>query len=73
MPKLYYRYGAVSSRKTSRLLTEIFQYNEDKDYVAAILIKPDGYARDGASTVSSRVPGLTRESDLVLKKGDPLS
>jgi len=64
MPKLYFRWGAMSSGKSTQLLVALFQYlSSDKK---ALLIKPAIDIRDGQSIVKSRVPGLTREANIIM-------
>ena len=71
MPKLHFRYGAMGSGKTTMLLVALHQYKQTGK--TAILIKPKVDTRNGPRTVWSRVPGLTREADIVLAQKDLLT
>lgn len=68
MPKLYFRYGAMGSGKTVELLVALYQYTTQHPHKQALLIKPAIDTRNGEKTVWSRVPGLSREADLVLQE-----
>jgi len=61
----------MGSGKTIRLLVALYQYEQNGK--KAMLIKPKVDVRNGAATVWSRVPGLTREADLVLGQSDVLT
>jgi thymidine kinase len=64
MPKLYFRYGAMNSGKTAHLLVAIHEYNQTGR--KTILIKPKCDTRNGQNLVWTRVPGLSRNADIIL-------
>lgn len=64
MPKLYYRYGAMGSGKTVDLLVALYDYGRNGK--SAVLIKPKVDVRHGTATVWTRVPGLSRDADIIL-------
>lgn len=66
MAKLYFRYGAMSSGKSSYLLQTAHNYSVSGRKV--ILAKPATDAKSGKN-ISSRI-GLTREIDLLIKPED---
>jgi len=66
MPHLWFRYGAMSSGKSGRLLMDIYHYTE-MDNKKAILIKP---ALDTRSEKVESRAGLSRKADIVLKVGE---
>jgi len=68
---LWFRYGAVSSGKTVRLLVEAHQYNADHTDKKAYIIKPCTDDRKGIKTIWCR-PGLTMKADLVIQKDQVL-
>jgi len=63
--KLYFRYGAMNSGKSTALLQAAFNYEERGHTV--LLAKP-AIDTKGASSVSSRL-GMTREVDLLIEPG----
>lgn len=68
MAKLYFRYGAMNSGKSSALLQAAFNYEERGHRV--LLAKP-AIDTKGDRSVSSRL-GLTREVDLLVHPADEL-
>lgn len=64
MPNLYFRYGAMNAGKTVHLLVALHQYRETGK--TAVLIKPQCDTRQGVNLVWTRVPGLSRDADIVL-------
>lgn len=66
MAKLYFRYGAMNSGKTTALLQAAFNYEERAQRV--LLAKP-AVDTKGEATVVSRL-GLARTVDLLLAPGD---
>jgi thymidine kinase len=63
MPKMYFRYGAVSSAKTLNLLAVAHQYERQGKRV--VVIKPALDTRYGPRGVVSRA-GLERDADLIV-------
>lgn len=72
MPKLYFRYGAMGSGKTVSLLVAYHQYVQH-GRKSAVIIKPAADTRQGEAAVWTRVPGLSREADLVMYPGELMS
>lgn len=66
MAKLYFRYGAMNSGKSTALLQAAYNYEERGQRV--LLAKP-AIDTKGASEISSRL-GMTREVDLLIAPGD---
>lgn len=66
MAKLYFRYGAMNSGKSSALLQAAFNYEERGHRV--LLAKP-GVDTKAEGSISSRL-GLTRAADLLIHPGD---
>lgn len=66
MAKLYFRYGAMNSGKSTMLLQTAFNYEERGHRV--LLAKP-AIDTKGANQVSSRL-GMSREVDLLLRDDD---
>lgn len=66
MAKLYFRYGAMNSGKSTMLLQTAFNYEERGHRV--LLAKPEIDTK-GANQVSSRL-GMSREVDLLLSRDD---
>ena len=66
MAKLYFRYGAMNSGKSTMLLQTAFNYEERGHRV--LLAKPEIDTK-GANQVSSRL-GMSREVDLLLSGDD---
>ncbi len=66
MAKLYFRYGAMNSGKSTALLQTAYNYEERGQYV--LLVKP-AIDTKGASQVESRL-GMTREVDILLAPDD---
>lgn len=64
MPKLYFRYGCMSSTKTANLLMTAWNYEKQNDTVW--VLKPEIDNRYGDSIIKSRV-GLERKADLIIK------
>ena len=64
MSKLYFRYGAMGSGKSSALLQVAYNYNEKGMYV--ILMKPQIDTK-AENRVSSRI-GIEREVDVLIPK-----
>ena len=62
MAKLYFRYGAMGSSKSSNALMVAFNYYEKGQ--KALLLKPSVDKRDGDRVISSRI-GLSQECELV--------
>lgn len=68
---LEFRFGTVASGKSTHLLVAIHAYKtHDKHNVMLITSGVD--TRNGRGVVWSRVPGLQRHADVVLKSGDDL-
>ena len=67
MPKLYFRYGAMSSSKTANLLMVAHNYQIQNKKV--MLIKPNIDNRFGHSLIKSRC-GLQSKTDYLLEKDD---
>ncbi len=67
MPKLFFRYGAMSSGKSTQLLVVAHQYF--KTGKRAFVIKPVQDTRDGA-LVSCRIPNMGREVDLLVNANE---
>ncbi len=68
MAKLYFRYGAMNSGKTTLLLQTCYNYEENN--MKAIIVKPSIDTK-GKTKISSRI-GLEKEVDLLLGKEDNL-
>lgn len=66
MAKLYFRYGAMNSGKSTALLQAAYNYEERGQHV--LLVKP-AIDTKGASQVESRL-GMTREVDILLAPDD---
>ncbi len=66
MAKLYFRYGAMNSGKSTSLLQAAYNYEERGQHV--LLAKP-AIDTKGASQVESRL-GMTREVDFLIGAGD---
>ncbi|MEV4737905.1 MULTISPECIES: thymidine kinase [unclassified Microbacterium] len=66
MAKLYFRYGAMNSGKSTALLQAAYNYEERGQHV--LLAKP-AIDTKGASEISSRL-GMTREVDFLLGPED---
>ncbi|WP_144874104.1 thymidine kinase [Microbacterium sp. 1.5R] len=66
MAKLYFRYGAMNSGKSTALLQAAYNYEERGQHV--LLAKP-AIDTKGASEVSSRL-GMTREVDFLIGPDD---
>lgn len=62
MAKLYFRYGAMGSSKSSNALMVAFNYEEKGQRI--LILKPGLDMRDGDRVISSRI-GLSRECELV--------
>ena len=68
MAKLYFRYGAMNSGKSSSLLQAAHNYEERGQHV--LLAKPEIDTKD-ADRVSSRL-GMSRQVDFLIRPGDDL-
>ena len=68
MSKLYFRYGAMNSGKSTALLQAAYNYEERSQYV--LLAKPAVDSK-GDRNVVSRL-GVTREVDFLVEPGDNL-
>ncbi|SIT69557.1 thymidine kinase [Microbacterium sp. RU33B] len=68
MAKLYFRYGAMNSGKSTSLLQAAFNYEERGQHV--LLAKPEIDTK-GADEISSRL-GVTRKVDFLIRPGDDL-
>ncbi len=68
MAKLYFRYGAMNSGKTTLLLQTCHNYEENN--MKAIIVKPSIDTK-GKMKIVSRI-GVEREVDLLLGKDDDL-
>ncbi|MDQ0615676.1 thymidine kinase [Microbacterium sp. W4I4] len=66
MAKLYFRYGAMNSGKSTALLQAAYNYEERGQRV--LLAKPEIDTK-GASQIESRL-GMTREVDFLIGAGD---
>lgn len=66
MAKLYFRYGAMNSGKSTALLQTAFNYEERGQAVA--LLKPRIDTK-GAESISSRL-GMDRKVDILLEEGE---
>ncbi|MFK4760476.1 thymidine kinase [Microbacterium sp. ZW T5_45] len=66
MAKLYFRYGAMNSGKSTSLLQAAYNYEERGQHV--LLAKP-AIDTKGASEISSRL-GMTREVDFLIGAAD---
>jgi thymidine kinase len=64
MPKLYFRYGTVSSAKTLNLLAVAHNYKSQGKKV--IVMKPSIDTRFGQDTVTSRA-GLEKKADVIIE------
>jgi len=62
MAKLYFRYGAMGSRKTANLLMVDFNYSERGQ--KTLVIKPRLENRDGEKVIRSRI-GLRKECQFI--------
>ena len=69
MPKMYFRYGAVSSAKTLNLLAVAHQYERQGKRV--VVIKPATDTRHSVRGVVSRA-GLERDADVIVGDGAEL-
>ncbi len=68
MAKLYFRYGAMNSGKSTSLLQAAYNYEERGQHV--VLAKPEIDTKD-ADRVSSRL-GMSRQVDFLIRPGDDL-
>ncbi|MFH8249283.1 thymidine kinase [Microbacterium sp. B2969] len=68
MAKLYFRYGAMNSGKSTSLLQAAYNYEERGQHV--LLAKPEIDTK-GADEISSRL-GVTRPVDFLVAPGDDL-
>ncbi len=68
MAKLYFRYGAMNSGKSTALLQAAYNYEERGQHV--LLAKPEIDTK-GASRISSRL-GVSREVDFLVRPADDL-
>lgn len=68
MAKLYFRYGAMNSGKSTALLQAAYNYEERHQRV--LLAKPDTDTK-GDGQIVSRL-GVTRDTDFLLRPGDDL-
>lgn len=68
MAKLYFRYGAMNSGKSTSLLQAAYNYEERGQHV--LLAKPEIDTK-GADEISSRL-GVTRKVDFLVGPGDDL-
>ena len=68
MAKLYFRYGAMNSGKSTSLLQAAYNYEERGQHV--LLAKPEIDTK-GADEISSRL-GVTRPVDFLIRPGDDL-
>lgn len=66
MAKLYFRYGAMNSGKSTALLQAAYNYEERRQRV--LLAKP-ALDTKGASQITSRL-GVTREVDFLIREKD---
>ncbi len=66
MAKLYFRYGAMNSGKSTALLQAAYNYEERGQHV--LLAKPEIDTK-GADRISSRL-GVDREVDFLIRPGD---
>jgi len=66
--KLYFRYGAMNSGKSTSLLQAAYNYEERGQHV--LLAKPEIDTK-GADEISSRL-GVTRPVDFLIRPGDDL-
>lgn len=66
MAKLYFRYGAMNSGKSTALLQAAYNYEERGQHV--LLTKP-AVDTKGAARISSRL-GVSREADFLIRSGD---
>lgn len=66
MAKLYFRYGAMNSGKSTALLQAAYNYEERGQHV--LLAKPEIDTK-GASEIASRL-GVTREVDFLVRADD---
>ncbi len=66
MAKLYFRYGAMNSGKSTALLQAAYNYEERGQRV--LLAKPAIDTKDAAK-ISSRL-GVTRDADFLIRPGD---
>lgn len=66
MPKLYFKYGTVSSGKTIRLLIDVYQYETNHLEAKPLIIKPGVDTR--TTTIWSRV-GIQRQPDIIVPEG----
>jgi len=62
MAKLYFKYGAMGSRKTAQAL--ITKYNYEENDMRVWLIKPSADTRDGAEILRSRI-GLEARVEVI--------
>ena len=62
MAKLYFKYGAMGSSKTSQAL--ITKYNYEENNLRVWLLKPDADTRDGRHILRSRI-GLEAEVEVI--------
>ena len=69
MSKLYFRYGAMNSGKTTLLLQAAHNYEERG--MKVIIIKP-GIDTKGNDEIITRI-GLTRKVDYVVKQNEKLT
>jgi thymidine kinase len=67
MPKLYFRYGAMSSSKTANLLMVAHNYEIQNKKI--LIIKPQIDVRFGNNLIKSRA-GLEKPADIVLSQDE---
>ena len=67
MPKLYFRYGTMSSSKTMNMLMVAHNYEQQNKKV--ILIKPSIDTRFGTNVIKSRT-GIEKKANYVVKDSD---
>ena len=67
MPKLYFRYGAMSSSKTANLLMVAHNYEIQNKKI--LIVKPQIDVRFGNNLIKSRT-GLEKPADIVLSQDD---
>src|SRR5574344_1966265 len=68
MAKLYFRYGAMNSGKTTNLLQVAYNYEERDQFV--VIIKAD-IDKKGGNKIVARV-GMEREVDYLIKPEDDI-
>ena len=65
MPKLYFRYGCMSSSKTANLLMTAWNYEQQGATIW--VIKPSIDDRNGSQNIIKSRTGLERKADLVIR------